>query len=67
MTQLYASNLTGPLEISQQDAAKIGRGEHVGYSYGTVTDLKSGKVYEVFQDNCGGDNCNCAVSVQERA
>ena len=51
--------------ISHSDSIKIGRGEEVGYSFGTVTDLDTGKKYEVFQANCDLENCACAVTVEE--
>ena len=61
---LYAANLDAPIEVSEEDSDKVGRGEKIGYSYGNVTDLNTGKIYAVFQANRGADNCNCAVTVE---
>jgi hypothetical protein len=54
----------GVIDVSQEDSDKIGRGYEVGYSFGIVTDLRTGNRFEVFQASCGGDNCNCAVTFQ---
>jgi hypothetical protein len=51
--------------VSDDDNAKIGRRYDVGHSFGVVTDIPSGKKYEVFQAQCNLENCNCAVTVQE--
>jgi len=51
--------------ISSEDSEKIGRGYEVGHSFGEVTDVVTGKVYEVYQASCNADNCNCAVTVKE--
>jgi hypothetical protein len=61
-----ASLLYAAIEVSEEDSDKVGRGEKIGYSYGNVTDLNTGKIYAVFQANCGADNCNCAVTVEEQ-
>ena len=64
--QVYAINHE-PITVSDDDMGRIGRGEPVGYSFGVVTDLDTGKHYEVRQANCGGDNCNCAATLAEVA
>lgn len=71
MEKLYAINKQSGVNepvatLSEEDSSKIGRGQRVGHSFGIVTDLDTGKRYEVFQASCGGDNCNCAVTVEER-
>lgn len=68
---LYAINQkTGENEpvanLNEEDSQKIGRGFDVGHSFGIVTDQDTGKQFEVFQANCGADNCNCAVTVKEQ-
>lgn len=54
------------LELSDEDSKRIGRGEAAGHSFGIFKDQNTGKQFEVFQASCGGDNCNCAVTVEEQ-
>lgn len=68
--QLYAINLeTGQNEpsiiVADEDIERIGRGYDAGHSFGIFRDQVTGKDYEVKQASCGGDNCNCAVIVEE--
>ena len=65
MGRLYSNNL-GDIEVSNEDMDKIGRGQAIGYEYGTVTDLDTGIRYRVFAASCGLDSgCNCAVTFEE--
>lgn len=69
MSKLYAivDGENQPVaELNEADSQKIGRGQDAGYSFGIVTDQDTGKQFEVFQASCGGDNCNCAVTVEAR-
>lgn len=72
MSKLYAINrASGENEpvanLSEEDSAKISRGYEAGYSFGVVTDLDTGKRFEIRQASCGGDSCNCAVTAVEMA
>lgn len=69
MVKLYAiidGENQAVAKLSDKDNKKIGRGYDVGHSFGIVTDQDTGRQFEVFQANCGADNCNCAVTVEEQ-
>lgn len=51
--------------VSDDDARKIGRRYDVGYSFGIITDVTTGKRFEVFQAQCDLENCNCAITAKE--
>ena len=68
MSELYAiidGENTKFASVTDEDNAKIGRGEEVRYYFGTVTDQETKKQFRVYQANCGADRCNCALTVEE--
>lgn len=64
MVKLHSNNI-GIIAVSDDDMKKIGRGYEVGHDFGIVTDIDTGEKYQVKQAGCGGDNCNCAVTLHE--
>jgi hypothetical protein len=65
MQKLYANNRHDPVEVSDEDAKKIGRGYDLGYSFGTVQDVNTSKVYQALQAGCNLPTCNCAIDLIE--
>jgi hypothetical protein len=52
-------------DVSYEDSLKVVRGKHVGEYLGEITDMPSGKVFKIYQQSCGIENCNCALSAKE--
>jgi hypothetical protein len=52
-------------DVSLEDNLKAERGNPVGTYLGTVTDVHTKKQFKMYQASCGGDYCNCALTVEE--